>query len=91
MGMGLYKTDTTNRMITLSVITLSGFHCIWKSLHLNQQLKNQTTKINNKQSRIQRRPQNTNNSKTNDDFHLTNIITQVTNDPDIDKYTTDFW
>ncbi len=27
MGLGLCKTDNINRMITLSVITLSGFHC----------------------------------------------------------------
>ncbi len=30
MGMGLCKTDTINQMITLSVITLSSFHCIVK-------------------------------------------------------------
>ncbi len=33
----------------------------------------------------------TNNSETNDTFHLTKFISQVTNDPDIDEYTTDIW
>jgi hypothetical protein len=28
VGLGLSKTENINRMITLSVITLSGFHCI---------------------------------------------------------------
>ncbi len=32
MWPGLCKTDNINQMITLSVITLSGFHCSYKTL-----------------------------------------------------------
>jgi hypothetical protein len=32
--------DHIERMITLSVITLSGFHCNWHSLLYNSQLRN---------------------------------------------------
>ncbi len=33
MGLGLGKCDNINRMITLSVITLSSFHCTIKNCY----------------------------------------------------------
>ena len=36
MGLGLGQSDHIIRMITISVITLSGFHCIAKCHRLSQ-------------------------------------------------------
>ena len=40
MGMGLGQCDHINRMITLSMITLSGFHCTYIVLSKNCNLQN---------------------------------------------------
>ncbi len=54
--------------------------------------QNPTTKINypsNQNPTTEN--QLTNHPETNNDFHQTKLISQVTNDPDIDEYTTDIW
>ncbi len=38
MGLGLGQCDHINRMITLSVITLSGFHCSLQCYKVSQTL-----------------------------------------------------